>query len=368
MKLDDFAFRAYDFFTIVRNKHGWRKIAETGGVSLPLSFTFEPTMACNLACPFCYQRDYRKNVLKKMLATQLTTNEIKNIFTKLRPHMKSLGLVGGEIFVRKDMLELLRFFDSLDIPINIVTNGVLIDKAVAKKLKGIKNLEAICYSIHGLENTHDKSVGRKGAFNKAIDGIRNMVGGGGNVWISTNTVLNRNNLVELTKIIKFLKKIGVDSAGFQLELFSTEGEVKVSLRHLGMPSAELSLGCKQEDKYEFPFSEFWTRWQAAKKQARKLGFPINLTSNIFKHHAEVFFQGKIRQSGVKLGCFDLSNCRIDAWGNVVGCVALKKTFGNLKDKSFIQIINSREFREFRKKILQGNLLPACKRCCQATLI
>jgi len=63
-------------------------------------------------------------------------------------------------------------------------------------------------------------------------------------------------------------------------------------------------------------------------------------------------------------CGHMSTVRIDPEGNVVFCQLIRKKFGNLLEQPLSEIWNSDELKGFRKTLMENNLLPVCKRCCE----
>lgn len=76
-----------------------------------------------------------------------------------------------------------------------------------------------------------------------------------------------------------------------------------------------------------------------------------------------FYDGTIRKR-TRLFCRELTNPRIDPAGNMIHCAFLWKKFGNVLEQLVEKLWNSVEMRDFRKALLDGNLMPVCRRCCK----
>ncbi|MDK6862983.1 radical SAM/SPASM domain-containing protein [Nosocomiicoccus ampullae] len=84
---------------------------------------FHATQRCNLRCTYCYNME---NLNKP---DQLTTEECKNILYKLsKIGTKHINFTGGEILLRKDIIELCKFTNSLNMTCDILSNGMLLNK------------------------------------------------------------------------------------------------------------------------------------------------------------------------------------------------------------------------------------------------
>ncbi|MFQ5602129.1 MAG: radical SAM protein [bacterium] len=92
--------------------------------------------------------------------------------------VKEYYFTGGEPFMNKDLPDILK--DTLEIgPATVLTNGILIQERVAKKLQEMASLSIysleIRVSIDGFSaESHDRIRG-KGSFQKALSGIKNLV-------------------------------------------------------------------------------------------------------------------------------------------------------------------------------------------------
>ena len=85
-------------------------------------------------------------------------------------------------------------------------------------------------------------------------------------------------------------------------------------------------------------------------------YPEYLLTKVEECHART-----LRRNG-RYMCRFINRARIDPYGNVIHCGQLRKSFGNLKEKSFKEIWNSIEYKEFRMNLLNHNLMPICETC------
>jgi len=84
---------------------------------------------------------------------------------------------GGEPLLRVDLLRLINRSTEKGLRTGLSTNGTLMTPSRALALKNA-GLRYIGISIDGMKATNDKLRGKKGAFNKAIAGIRISPRGG----------------------------------------------------------------------------------------------------------------------------------------------------------------------------------------------
>lgn len=124
------------------------------------------TTRCNLHCKTCYIAD------KEWIKEELSTEEVYNILDKLHSvfGVKALNITGGEPLTRRDILYILQYARPLFQSLKLDTNGTLINKQIAKRINDISP-NVVQISIDGPSEIHD-SIRGKGAFEKAIRGIR----------------------------------------------------------------------------------------------------------------------------------------------------------------------------------------------------
>lgn len=126
------------------------------------------TRTCNLECVHCYA-----DASKSKFRGELATDEAKAMIDDLATfNVPALLLSGGEPLVRPDILDVAEYAMAHGIRVTLSTNGTLIDKARAQRIRNI-GVTYCGISIDGAEQNHDRFRGKVGAFKQAIKGIRN---------------------------------------------------------------------------------------------------------------------------------------------------------------------------------------------------
>lgn len=127
---------------------------------------FELTYRCNFRCPHCYvPLSYRKR-------KELKTKEVFSILEQLKGlGCLYLGFTGGEPFIRKDILKILRYAGRCGFEIIIHTNGSLFDGKMAKTLAGLR-LNKVDVTIPAMnEAAFGEITGVAGAYRKAFRAV-----------------------------------------------------------------------------------------------------------------------------------------------------------------------------------------------------
>ena len=171
----------------------------------PFEIVWNITHQCNLRCKHCYE-----NASSKKRA-ELSTDEAKqalDILSKLAGiGLPALSFSGGEPLARRDFFELAAYAKRRIGYVSIASNGTLITRDNAKRIKDV-GVEYVEISIDGATpGVHDEFRGIPGAFERAMDGIKNCLEEGVDTCIAT--VLHRDNLSELGKLIELSKQLGV---------------------------------------------------------------------------------------------------------------------------------------------------------------
>ncbi len=133
-------------------------------LNIPWVVHFELTYRCNLRCVHCYLASHHSD-------SELSLKEIKNIIDEL----KEIGTVnltfsGGEVFLREDLLDLIRY-SAKNFIVILLTNGTLITSHIAKMLKkaGVTQVEI---SLHGTKSKfHDEITCVPDSYDKVIRAI-----------------------------------------------------------------------------------------------------------------------------------------------------------------------------------------------------
>ncbi|NJD01925.1 MAG: putative heme d1 biosynthesis radical SAM protein NirJ1 [Ruminiclostridium sp.] len=174
------------------------------------------TQTCNLKCVHCYA-----NAGCSRHEGELTTGEAKKFIEDLGNFSVPVLLFsGGEPLVRDDIFELVKYCHTFNIRPTLSTNGTLISKEVARKIKD-SGVGYVGISIDGIGEDNDKFRGQKGAFDNAVKGIRNCKEAGQRVGL--RFTINSHNLDSLTDIFYLIKEENIDRVCFYHLVYSGRG-------------------------------------------------------------------------------------------------------------------------------------------------
>ncbi len=139
-----------------------------------------PTVACNLQCTYCHIQNGKKERRFCVMKKQTLRNGL-DIFKKyggFDGHNSEIMFYGGEPFLESvfliDALRIIREY-SQEVKITIFTNGTLISKKIAEKLKEFDVY--VIVSIDGKKESHDKARvyhDGTGSYEDVVIGYKNL--------------------------------------------------------------------------------------------------------------------------------------------------------------------------------------------------
>lgn len=174
------------------------------------------TRACNLKCVHCYA-----HATGGASSDELSTAQGREMIADLAAFgVPVLLFSGGEPLVRKDLPELAAYAVEKGMRAVISTNGTLISKTIAKTLKEI-GLSYVGISLDGLEPVNDHFRGVKGAFGKAMQGIRNCQEAG--IKVGLRFTVNKRNVGEIDGIFDLLEKMQIPRVCFYHLVYAGRG-------------------------------------------------------------------------------------------------------------------------------------------------
>lgn len=286
----------------------------------PLSVEIHLTDICNLGCPWCTDKELRKNgaTQKKEVVFQLIDEFAAN----------NTGVTlegGGEPTLHPDFEEIVRYAHSKNADIGLITNGTNNISAVAQYFKWIRvSLD----SSNSDEYIHEKRVD---CFDKVLDNLKEICANRDpqNTFVGVGYVLTKYNHSDIETLLKRLNDIGVDYVYFR-----------------PVEEAEDILPSRDE-LYDF------------KKHIKEI------TDNLRIKCMLTIADRLVEQNG-GLPCVAHSMTSIiHANGDVALCEKRRHdliNLGNVNEVSFNQIWNSDVRKEYTRKLLDCRQQAGCAAC------
>jgi hopanoid biosynthesis associated radical SAM protein HpnH len=130
----------------------------------PLVLMLEPLFRCNLACAGCGKIDYPEKILNQRLSVDDALGAIDECGAPV------VVLAGGEPLLHKELPEIVTGALAKGKYVTVCTNALLLEK----KLDQYKPHPRFNWSVHldGDKEMHDRSVCRKGVYDKAVAALQ----------------------------------------------------------------------------------------------------------------------------------------------------------------------------------------------------
>ena len=175
------------------------------GENKPRLIFWEVTKGCNLRCIHC-----RASATELSSPRDLSTHAALGIIDQIAEAAKPiLVLSGGEPLYRSDIFQLATYARDKGLRVALATNGTLVTKEVARMIvdSGVKR---VSISLDGADAvTHDAFRSIPGAFDAAVQGLRNLKALGMSVQI--NMTIARHNAKQLPDVLQLAKSLGADA-------------------------------------------------------------------------------------------------------------------------------------------------------------
>ncbi len=301
------------------NHHGPMKIV-----------SWNTTNDCNLYCAHCYRESGEK------AQGELNTEEGKKLITEIaRAGFKIMIFSGGEPLKRPDIFELIRYACECGLRPVLGSNGTLITPEVARKLKEA-GLMAAGISLDSMDPAkHDQLRRKEGAWQGAVDGMKNCKEAGIRFQIHT-TVMDWNES-ELEELMDFAVEIGACAHHIFFLVPTGRGE-------------EIKDMALDREAYENVLERIMTKAKEVPIEVKPTCAPqfIRVSDQVGYTHR------------FSKGCLaGLTYCIISPKGDVQPCAYLKMEIDNVRRKPFDEIWNENEVFKALRTMAYGGQCGDC---------
>jgi len=269
-------------------------VERTMARAVPLSVHVDLTMRCNERCVHCYR------VVEER--PELTTAELKALLAELaEAGALYLTLSGGEVFLRRDLFELIAEAKRLRFDLRLKTNALLITEAHARRLAelGVRQVDVSVYSV--APAVHDAVTKVPGSLERSLAGIALLQAAG--VHVKLNCPLMRSNVAGYREVRALAERLGIPCGIDPMITARNDGEASPVLLRIGR--ADL---------------------------ARVLRDPA------FAPPPAPATPPAVRDDLDEIACGAGHNaCYVSAYGDVTPCVAMPVVCGNVRETPFGEI-------------------------------
>lgn len=335
---------------------------------LPEALVYEATMRCNLHCEFCYVGDLLN--VEGEWREELPLDALKRAF----PDEVALrvNLTGGEIFMRKDILEVMGMFADKGYSCGyITTNGTIITDERAEALAQLAArgfVRHISVSIDGPGELHDRARGVEGTFVRTAAGLRRLQEAarrrGAPLRVSINTTVSHDTLDALDGMVDVATELGVDAIGLNHLMFSTPEEVAETVRLLGAPDASVISTFVTPDP-GLDVARVKTQVNRLRARCRERGIRFDMRPKVGAPLMDSYYTPGAKLNGRCL--YPYLHGRVSFSGKMYFCPFIRIEVGDLTTQSLEEIWTGDTYVGLRRKLTEQGLFPICQRCCKVEL-
>ncbi len=340
----------------------------------PLSVTLLVSYRCNLRCKMCfYYNEVEKNktcrLIEERSAEELTLPEIKDLIDQCsKMKVKVFTIHGGEPLLYPNIFEVSKYARDRGMLVNFVTNGALIDKAMAIKIVAA-GINHITLSIDGPKLIHDEVRSVPGTFDKVMEGIKilkDMEASGEIIpSLSVSTYISAINQKKLNQTLRIVQKAGIKDWGVGLITHNSDklSEETRNVLGLGCDNGQGNLEGLKDEVKNINIDILNTQRRACE-----------VINNGEDFGLDIIFPSKDAINNYYNPCWnENSKCSypwsrtvISPYGEVFSCVNLSMVnckLGNIKENSLSEIWNGEPYKLLRKYLKRDKLFPICSKCC-----
>ena len=299
--------------------------------SAPLRMDLALTFRCQNDCVHCYAGGPHET-------PELTTAQWKSVIDKLSDiGVFIVTFTGGEPTLREDLPALIHYAQDKGIVTGLISNGRrLKDETFVETLEK-SGLDFIQVTLESHKpEVHDSITGDKGSWIETVTGIRNAAQS--QMYVSTNTTLNKQNEADFLKTIDFIQSLDVDAFGCNSLIYS--GKAPATSQEFELTTDELKIILpKIRDKAHLIGLKFlwYTPTQYCHFDPIQLGL------------------------GIKTCTAAMINACVGPNGDVYPCQSYFETLGNILTDSWEKIWNNRLAVKLRSR---DYVEQKCKDCSQ----
>ncbi|MDH3974068.1 MAG: radical SAM protein [Deltaproteobacteria bacterium] len=293
--------------------------------SLPYHVIWGITSACNASCSRCYAGAGSRS------AGEISTKRAFEILEELsRIGIFDIAFTGGEPLMRKDLFKLIEKAASLDMEPGLSTNGSLLDRKMAAKLRD-SGISRVQVSIDGIGKKHDSLRGMKGLFDMAVNALENCAAE--EVPTVICFTVSRENMDQLKDVMDLGLSRGV--ADFNISIFVPTGR------------GDRRMALLPEDT-----ERLYSFWNEHRMSGKKPWLKFHTAKMDIVAHKPL----PPSHIGCQAGC---GTSYIDPLGNVAPCVLLPLPIGNLQKNSFFNVWTTSGLNQ---RLRERNLEGKCSSC------
>jgi MoaA/NifB/PqqE/SkfB family radical SAM enzyme len=348
--------------------------SRSGTSSYPTTLIFFLTHKCNMRCKMCGLWGTHGTASEaaslrpgsgQQPSDQLTVTEYADIIRQVTFCKPTITLFGGEPFVFKDWEAVAHLVKAARLRCRIVTNGLLLEKNAAKLVA--LGVDKVTVSIDGPAPIHEDVRGVKGAFEKAMRGIRALDAlkrsrRREKPVVSVVCTISQFNHAHLVDLAEALKDEPISLLAFQHLTFIDPTTYEQHAREVSSLLHTTSESCKGFVTPEHNLDPQVLIAQIHRLSQNSYPFPVLFRPNFPIKELVAYYTNPAYTRRSHRQCVaPWREAYVMPDGSLTPC--LDYGVGNLRTTSFRELWNNARFRRFREVIKKHGRFPFCHKCC-----
>ncbi len=283
------------------------------------------TGRCNFSCRHCYASRFAG-------CPELEESEAERLVREAAAvGVRYISLTGGEVFLRPEVLKLLRLMRELGIRTSVVTNGSCLSDEVLETLRECETF--VFLSVDGARRETHEAIRGSGTWDFIFPAVERLHKYG--IGFSTVMSASKLNFEEIPSYLELSRDLG-------------------SLRGCIIPT--MPSGRATMDLVLSP-EEMLRALRLALEAAERLQFHVSWWCTPFAYLA-----GKSKYVSCSFCRLDDDEMDLDPQGNVLLCDVLDDVLGNVREKGILEAWREQESNPVVKRLSDPVLADVCSDC------
>lgn len=268
------------------------------GKVAPTAIYFVTTYKCNLNCIYCYA----DSSPERSMNGDMNTEEAKDMIRQIRElGTSTIVFTGGEVFIRKDIMELMNYSKEVGLRVNVISNGTLITSR--EKVQEIaKVVDLFTVSFDSLDKEEHEANRGKDTWDRARKAIDLLHEAG--VRLKINQTVTRHNPNSIEPLLEFATKRSIRLNIVPLAQLGRGDERMQGLnfaerRRIADRMLDMEMDAAHDDCHALNVKQFERRRHCGHGTSE---FSIDAKGNVFPcklMHSPMFHAGSIREKSLR---------------------------------------------------------------------
>lgn len=312
--------------------------------SYPRDMIITLTNKCNLNCVMCFANESNFEINNRAF------DEIK----KILPYLKIVRWMGGEVFLYNKFNILFEEANKYSIKQEIITNGLLLNKAFIDKI--VSNNVDLALSIDGITKEIYEKIRINGKFEKLLENLQYLKEKRekekNKTFIRLNVVILKYNFFQIADFIEFCKKYSINMIEFT-----------PMIRDIRNKDLDIFIG----DIDKNIINEVNRQVSIAQQKAKEYGIILNNylpNTDFIEKTKEEYHTFNFKSGEESLYChIPWKKLFISSNGNVYPNCFCSIPIGNINEVSLFELWNNSKMQEYRSRIISENVKDFCSNDC-----